>query len=187
MNFWDRKNQWEKEFSELPYQTAQWQSCLGRDCHFLHEKENLYSNGLILPQQEAGEIQRMYFWWVVGAVPLLWDTVWLKGKTLHSLVLVGTPVVFSCHFHPGFEAWCLIGTVEHILQCSGEKWGTAMMVMRAEVAWWQAFCFQVVFHSSMTQTQLGILHWIYLEACLRGHADFIKHKGALMRNYINGR
>lgn len=62
-----------------------------------------------------------------------------------------------------------------------------MMVMRAEVAWWQVSCLQVVFHSSMTQTQLGILHSIYLEACLRGHADFIKHNGALMGNYINSR
>lgn len=94
---------------------------LGQRVHFLHEKENLYSNGLVLPQQEAEEIQRMYLWWFITAVPLLWDTVWLKGKTLHSLVLVGTAVVFPCHFPPGFEVWCLIGTVAHFLQCSREK------------------------------------------------------------------
>lgn len=52
---------------------------------------------------------------------LSWDTVWLKGKTLHSLVLVGTAAVFLCHFHAGFEAWCLQGTVVHVLQCSRGK------------------------------------------------------------------
>lgn len=131
-------------------------------------------------------ITRMYLWWVVTAAPLLWDTVRLKSKILHSLVLVGPAVVLPCR-----RLWCMVFDRDYsifptVLQSKAWDNSDGYKIRDCLVA---VFLFSGgIGCSSMSQNELGVLDWKYPEACCREHADFfIRHKGGLMRNDTNSR